>query len=157
MTFTVRPFRQADAEQIAQWHYEGQYAFYDMENDQDDLAELMDPLRWANTYYAVVDSEGSLVGFFCFHQEGLSLEIGLGMRPDLTGRGLGLSLLETGLEFARQCFSVRTWRLSVAAFNQRAIALYAKAGFKPIRSYKNHTNGGVFDFLEMAREAQREA
>lgn len=45
MEFTVRPFKQADAEQIAQWNYEGPYAFYDMENDQDDLAELMDPLR----------------------------------------------------------------------------------------------------------------
>ena len=153
MKLTVRPFRQADAEQIARWRYDGPYAFYDMENDPDDLAELLDPPQWENTYYAAVDTEGSLVGFYCFHQEGLTLELGLGMRPDLTGRGLGLNFLETGLAFARQRYSVETLRLSVAAINQRAIALYAKAGFKPIRAYKNQTNGGVFDFLEMAREA----
>jgi ribosomal-protein-alanine N-acetyltransferase len=153
MNLTIRPMQQADAERIARWHYEGPYAFYDMANDPDDLAELMDPQRRENVYFAAVDADGSLIGFFCFSQDGSTVELGLGLRPDLTGKGLGLSFLEAGLQFARERFSVRAFRLSVAAFNQRAIKVYAKAGFKPGRTYKNHTNGGVYDFLEMTREA----
>lgn len=153
MNLTIRPMQRADAERIARWHYEGPYAFYDMAHDPDDLAELMNPQSWENTYYAVVDADGSLIGFFCFSQHGSTVELGLGMRPDLTGKGLGLNFLETGLRFARERFSPRTFRLSVATFNQRAIKVYARAGFRPGRTYKNHTNGGVYDFLEMTREA----
>lgn len=153
MKLVIRPMRATDAVQIAQWHYDGEYAFYDMENDPDDLAELMDPQNWGSIYYAAVDAEDSLVGFFCFTQEGPTVELGLGMRPDLTGRGLGLGFLKAGLSFARQHFAVRTFRLSVATFNQRAIKLYAKAGFTPTRTYQQHTNGGVHEFLEMTMEA----
>jgi [ribosomal protein S18]-alanine N-acetyltransferase len=81
------------------------------------------------------------------------VDIGLGMKPDLTGKGLGLNFLEMGLQFARQHFAVRSFRLAVATFNQRAIKLYVRAGFQPTRVYKNYTNGGEFDFLEMTREA----
>lgn len=153
MKLTIRPMQQADAECIARWHYDGPYAFYDMANDEDDLAELLDPRRRENAYYAAVDSDGSLVGFYCFIQDGSTVELGLGLRPDLTGKGLGLHFLETGLEFARQHFSPRTFRLSVAAFNERAIKVYLKAGLKPIRRYARRTNGGVFDFVEMTRDA----
>jgi len=153
MKLTIRPMQQADAECIARWHYDGPYVFYDMANDEDDLAELMDPRRRENAYYAAVDSDGSLVGFYCFIQDGSTVELGLGLRPDLTGKGLGLNFLETGLAFARQRFSPKMFRLSVAAFNQRAIKVYMKAGFQPTRRYEQRTNGGVFDFVEMTRDA----
>jgi len=153
MKLTIRPMQQSDAECIAHWHYEGPYAFYDMASDEDDLAELLDPQRRENAYYAAVDAGGNLVGFYCFSCDGSTVELGLGLRPDLTGHGLGLSFLEAGLAFARQRFSPKTFRLSVAAFNQRAIKVYLKAGFKPIRRYEQRTNGGVFDFLEMIRDA----
>jgi hypothetical protein len=37
-------------------------------------------------FYEAVDDEGSLVGHFYFEQKGEALEIGLGLRPELTGR-----------------------------------------------------------------------
>jgi ribosomal-protein-alanine N-acetyltransferase len=153
MEFAIRPMMAADAQQIARWHYDGEYAFYDMANDPEDLAELMDPRSWENAYYAVADGEGDLVGFFCFSSEGNTVEIGLGLRPDLTGKGLGQDFLKAGLRFAAEHLSARSFRLSVATFNQRAIRLYTRAGFRPSRVYTNRTNGGEFEFLEMTLEA----
>ena len=57
------------------------------------------------------------------------MEIGLGLRPDLTGRGLGLDFFRAGVEFARERFRPALIVLNVAAFNERAIAVYERAGF----------------------------
>ena len=38
MTYTLQPITQEQAEEIAyNWHYDGKYAFYDMEADEEDL------------------------------------------------------------------------------------------------------------------------
>jgi len=43
-----------DAHAIAQWHYEGIYAFYDMDQDPDGHEELLNPENWKGTYYSSV-------------------------------------------------------------------------------------------------------
>ena len=75
------------------------------------------------------------------------------MRPDLTGQGLGLEYLLAGLEFAEERFSPGRFTLSVATFNERAILVYERAGFRRGTVYTHHTNGGDYLFLSMAREA----
>lgn len=151
--FTVRPMTEHDASAIAAWRYEGIYAFYDMDRDPDDLAELLDPASWDSLYHSVVDERGDLVGFFGFHADEGTVEIGLGLRPDLTGQGLGLAFLEAGLTYARQEYRPVMFRLAVAAFNERAIRLYERVGFQRGRIYLSETNGGTFEFLEMVRNA----
>jgi ribosomal-protein-alanine N-acetyltransferase len=81
------------------------------------------------------------------------VEVGLGLRPDLTGKGLGRRFLLAGLDFARRSFSPEVLRLSVPTFNKRAIKVYEGAGFVPARSYPHETNAGVHVFLEMERRA----
>jgi hypothetical protein len=53
------------------------------------------------------------------HADGGAVDVGLGLRPDLTGRALGLGFMLAGLEFARRRFAPDGFRLSVAAFNER--------------------------------------
>jgi ribosomal-protein-alanine N-acetyltransferase len=71
----------------------------------------------------------------------------------MTGRGLGLRFVESGLQFARENYTPTTFRLMVAAFNERAIIVYERAGFERQRNYRHKTNGGEFDFVEMSRPA----
>ena len=151
MQFRFRSMNEGDARTIAGWHYQEPYTFYDMNQDPDDLAELLDPRSWTETYYAVVDEDGELVGFFAFKRAGDIVDLGLGLRPDLTGRGIGLPFLLAGLDFARATFSLTTFRLAVATFNTRAIRVYERAGFERGRVYMHHTNGGEYEFMDMTR------
>ena len=122
-------------------------------SDQDDLEELLDPERRRDAYFSVRDESGDLVGFFQFERKDKIVDVGLGMRPDLTGKGLGVGYLFAGLEFARERFAPERFTLSVTTFNERAIRVYERAGFERGHVYTHHTNGGEYLFLAMARKA----
>jgi ribosomal-protein-alanine N-acetyltransferase len=151
--FTFKRMKEEDAHQIASWHYEAPYDFYDMDQDPKDLAELLDPQSWQESYYSAFNGENKLVGFFVFKQDDQTVEIGLGLRPDLTGKGFGLAFLNAGLIFARGQFSAQKWSLNVATFNKRAIRLYERAGFTPLNIFMHQTNGGEYEFLHMVQLA----
>ena len=148
---------QANAYQIARkWHYGGQYGFYDMENDLEDLEEIITPKLRGDKYYQVVDDQDELVGYFCL--ERLSeekVEVGLGLRPDLTGQGLGLNFVKGIEEFIQNNFNYRITVLSVASFNKRAIKVYQGAGFKITGSKMQKSNDGVYEFLNLSKTMDR--
>lgn len=150
---TIAPMSQDDAEAIAAWRYEAPYDFYDADADHRDLAELLDPAQRGEKYFTARDEQGALIGYFGFVHVKDVVGIGVGLRPELTGRGLGLRFLEDGMSFARRRFAPRLFRLSVATFNVRAITVYERAGFVATRTYDHETNGGVFSFVEMERPA----
>jgi len=149
----IAPMSQADAEEIAGWRYLPPYDFYDMDADQRDLTELLDRAGRGDRYYSAHNADRELIGFFELRSAGDTVVVGIGLRPDHTGRGLGQSFLETGLTFAREQFAPGHFKLSVAEFNLRAITVYERAGFVTTRSYMHETNGGLFSFVEMERPA----
>jgi [ribosomal protein S18]-alanine N-acetyltransferase len=144
---------QPEALVIAAWHYEPPYSFYDWTADADDLAELLGKEAREGKYFSAAGADEELVGWFAFSCEADCVDFGLGLRPDLTGRGFGLAYLQAGLAFAEQRFTPRQFRLSVATFNKRAIRVYEQAGFSPLRTFDHATNGGIYQFLEMTRHA----
>ena len=144
---------QANADQIArEWHYNDMYSFYNMENDPEDLEEIITPKLRGDKYYQVVDDQDELVGYFCL--ERLSeekVEVGLGLRPDLTGRGLGLNFITEIEAFIQNDFNYRIVVLSVASFNKRAIKVYQRAGFKTDGSKLQKSNDGVYEFINLSK------
>lgn len=151
MQFSFYPMGQSDAEKIATWHYEGIYSFYDMENDPEDLQELLSPEKRGENYWSVF-SNGVLIGFVALFRDGLSMEIGLGLRPDLTGKGLGSIFLNEIEQFIRKSFpAVSKLCLSVASFNIRAQKVYQRAGYLPCKQEMITTNGGQYPFLVMEK------
>jgi [ribosomal protein S18]-alanine N-acetyltransferase len=149
----LTPMSQDDAERIADWRYDPPYDFYDARADESQLAHLLDPARRENRALSARDETGDLVGFFTYVRDGDAVVVGLGLRPDLTGQGLGTSFVEHGLEFARVRFAPKRFRLSVAEFNERAVKVYERAGFVRTRSFVEETNSGSYPFLEMERRA----
>ncbi len=164
MQFIFSPMNEADAHTIKTWRYEGPYAVYNIDNDPNSLAELLDQ---RSPYYAVRNEQGELIGFFVFgtsaqvgnvgipglYSENNTITIGLGMRPDLTGKGLGLAFVNAGLDFAREQFKPDYFRLFVLAFNEHAIRVYERAGFQHVRVFVQRNIHGEREFLEMRRHA----
>jgi [ribosomal protein S18]-alanine N-acetyltransferase len=145
-----RAMSQQDAVAIATWRYPPPYDFYDADADADDLAELLDPRRREGRYFSAWQ-DGALIGFAHVAAADGTADIGLGLRPDLTGRGLGSSFLDAVMAFARERQKPVRFTLSVAAFNQRAIRVYERAGFAVSRRYRHFSAGKTWDFLEMTR------
>lgn len=134
---------------VAGWSYPPPYDFYNAIPDDPDLADLLNPDFRRGRYFEVADADGALVGFFEFKRECEPLEIGLGLRPDLTGQGIGLNFVRAGMKFAREHLNATDLSLTVAAFNQRAITVYERAGFREVERYLHHTSGADYPFMRM--------
>ncbi|MCY0895037.1 MAG: GNAT family N-acetyltransferase [Alicyclobacillaceae bacterium] len=157
MEFSIRTMKPEDAYVIVKWHYSEPYSFYDMTDDEEDLREFLDFDHWKkDSKYAVYAGEDNLIGFFSFDEDNGIVDIGLGLRPDVTGNGLGLEFVQAGLDFARDKFCPKQFRLAVATFNERAIKVYKRMGFKSSETFMNNTNGGVYEFLEMISDSRPE-
>jgi [ribosomal protein S18]-alanine N-acetyltransferase len=155
MSLRFKSLRWNDARAISRWRYEGIYAFYDQEALPMLSLALFRPLLRALGLEAfiVLDDASERIGIFTFTQRGNAIEIGLAMRPDLTGRGMGLDFVEAGLDFARTRYAPTRFTLDVATFNERARRVYERAGFKPLETFTRRINGGLHEFLAMYRPA----
>lgn len=152
MTFHFHPLQHKNALIIANdWKYEGPYAFYDMTSDVDDYNELVDEsLRNGCAYFeATVDDE--LVGFFCLSMEDGEIEIGLGLKPDCCGKGIGREFVNSIIDYINEHYVYNVLSMSVASFNQRAIKVYKSCGFREQMTYMQDTNGGKYEFMKLAK------
>ncbi len=146
----VVPLSRQFALDICTWRYPAPYDCYDMTGADPD--ELLQP---ALGFFAVVRG-GALIGFRSFGSDGrvagwkydeTALDTGGGLRPELTGRGLGRDALATGLAFGRARFAPTAFRVTVAAFNVRALRTVTALGFKSVGSFYAATDGRPFEVL----------
>jgi [ribosomal protein S18]-alanine N-acetyltransferase len=154
-TFSFYPMDEAAAREVASWQYPEPYALYSMGLDdlEAEVAYFTDPV---NHYYAISAPDGMLIAYRCFGQDaqvpggdysGDALDTGGGLRPDLTGQGFGLSVLLAGLDFGRRRYAPRAFRVTVAAFNERALKVVGRAGFQPVQRFLREPDGREFVVL----------
>jgi RimJ/RimL family protein N-acetyltransferase len=133
------------AQEIAGWRYEFPYEWYDTATDPRRVELFANPAR-REGLRAVVDDDGELIGFFNFVPEGAEVRIGLGIRPDLTGRGLGSQFIGAGLQYAELEWAPKRFRLWVAWWNERALRAYRRAGFREVKTVEGRSR-----FIEMEK------
>ena len=133
------------------WRYPRPYDCYDVADAAPDF--FLDP---ANGYYAAVDDGGELIGFRCFGPDGRvpgghypadALDTGGGLRPELTGRGLGRAVIAAGLAFGRTVFAPTCYRVTVAAFNARALRVVGSLGFVEAQRFAGTVDGREYVVL----------
>jgi RimJ/RimL family protein N-acetyltransferase len=146
MALVIRRFVEGDGAAAASWRYPPPYDVYD-----EDSAIVDDPAlaTGEDERYAVVD-DGELVGFCTFgidarvpggtYPDG-PLDVGVGMRPELTGRGNGRRFLSAVLEFAERELGASAFRATVAEFNARAIRLCEGVGFRRVARFDGAARG----------------
>ena len=164
MRYQFCPPTEAEARAILAWRYTGVYAVYNANpaHLEEGLATLLDP---ANAYLAAFAPDGVLVGFCCFGAEARvrggeyadpdALDVGLGLRPDLTGAGYGLDFVRAILAEGERRYAPPRFRLTVAAFNERARRVYERAGFRAIVSFRRGGQPDALEFVVMLGPMRR--
>jgi [ribosomal protein S18]-alanine N-acetyltransferase len=151
MRYRFTPIERDQARTIAAWRYEGVYSLYD--GDPEGFETLLRP---EYRVHAASDEHGELVGFCSFGEDARvagydyaddALDVGLGMRPDLVGRGLGVAFTRAVLEFAAREHSPIVFRVTVAGFNRRAQRLCLALGFRETARFPQEHTGNEFVVL----------
>ena len=146
----IAPLTRAHAEDLATWRYEPPYDVYDLAGADPD--ELLDP---ALDFHAVLAGD-RLVGFRSYGPDGqvpgweyddAALDTGGGLRPSLTGQGLGRAVIQAGLEHGRAAYAPQAFRVTVASFNTRALRTVESLGFVRVGSFAALRDGRSFEVL----------
>ncbi|MFB9330760.1 GNAT family N-acetyltransferase [Paenibacillus aurantiacus] len=132
LPYRVTPLTEAQAAALSEWRYEPPYTFYHWLSWADMQAqerEFGDPAIRREQYAAVLDADGTFIGFAQFFPLTGVTRLGLGMRPDLCGRGAGLAFVQTIVREAMRRAPGDEIDLEVHDWNMRAITIYERAGF----------------------------
>jgi ribosomal-protein-alanine N-acetyltransferase len=164
-TYNFQPMTEEYASTICNWKYHGPYSIYSMDGSYECICELMN-----SEYFYVMDNENSLVGYICsgnsarvpggyqigIYDNSKHLDIGLGLKPDFTGKGIGQQFLSQGINFLKEQFKVQSFQLVVAMFNERAIKVYERTGFIKGLSFKSKVDDQEIDFIVMRNSMKNE-
>lgn len=141
MAVEVRPVTEADIRDFITWRYEPPYDGYSITGDESELvAYFMLP---SVDCHALVEGD-ALVGFCTFGADAQvpggdyqknHLDIGLGIRPDLTGRGLGADFVATVIRHALAKHPAL--RVTIAQPNERAIRVWESNGFRRTQIFRS--------------------
>jgi RimJ/RimL family protein N-acetyltransferase len=138
------------AREIVTWKYEPPYDIYIFEDGEETIQYALDP---ENNFYALRNQDDELIGFCSFGEDGQvpgcdyvdqALDIGMGIRPDLTGLGKGAKFVQAVLDFVQKEFSPEKCRVTIAAFNQRAQRVWEKNGFQRTQTFTHKESGREF-------------
>jgi RimJ/RimL family protein N-acetyltransferase len=158
MMLTFRPLTTTDLPHLLTWQYEPPYEIYNLGNGRVDAAALaeatdyfLDPVY---RFYSVVDADTEeLTAVVSYGLDGQvsggdysneALDIGMAVRPNLTGQGMGGDFVRAAIAFAVQTFHPQTLRVTIADFNERARRVWQKQGFQPIHSFTSDANNLPF-------------
>lgn len=153
----VRPLTDADREAISTWRYPGELAIY---SPGDDAFALEEP-----DHVALSSSRGELYGYGTIGAEAQVpggrydvadgvLDVGLGLRPDLVGAGLGGPAMQAVLAVAGARLAPARFRATVAVANRRAAGLVLRLGFQPTHTFPRPSDGR--EFVQYERLARHE-
>ncbi|WP_061994354.1 GNAT family N-acetyltransferase [Clostridium sp. ATCC 25772] len=159
MDFNFRPMDNKYAKEILNWHYDKEYSFYDMEFDSEDLEEFLMNMKrnyWENKF-VVLNKNENLIGIFSYEFKDNVMEIGLGLKPNLTGKGIGESYIRAGIEYGKNKFKYNKniIKLAVASFNKRAIKVYERLGFKETGRYIENISDKKYEFIIMTLNLEK--
>ncbi len=154
MNFTYHTITDEEAKEVCRWKYAGDYACYDQppyELLQEKGAMFCDPLRRGN-YRSHYDGE-TFLGFTNLQEEENAVFLGIGLRPELCGKGYGSAVIEDCCRISEELYPGKTIYLVVRTWNQQAIRCYEKAGFVVDgEPFEINTYSGIGVFYRMIRK-----
>lgn len=152
MPFVFHPIDKTSARVVLAWRYPPPYESYNEEPERIEQV-VQELLRPDYHYYRLAEGADPLVAYCCFGLDARvaggdyrleALDLGLMVRPDLTGQGRGGQFAGAVLEFAQRTFPQTVWRVTIAEFNQRAQRVWQKLGFCRVQMFARRGDGLLF-------------
>lgn len=149
---------EASAREFIQWRYEPPYDIYNCppEDMETALRYNLDP---KNNVYAMFDQNNELVAYCSYGRDAQvpggdyseeALDIGLMVKPELTGQGLGAAFSGEVIRNGIERYAPKKLRVTIAAFNKRAIRTWEKNGFQQIQTFKRRSRDRM-EFIVMTK------
>jgi ribosomal-protein-alanine N-acetyltransferase len=130
--------------EILSWRYEPPYDFYNFMIAPEDIDKEIAYFLAPENRFRQVMRDGMPIAGFSLGLDGqvpggdyraAALDIGLGIRPDLTGQGFGGEIVQAIVDFAIRLDAPPALRVTIAAFNERALRVWTKAGFREVSRF----------------------
>lgn len=156
MKIKYRPAEKKHARIFVNWQYEPPYDVYNCPPDEigDAVRYNIDP---ANNVYAMFNQKGELIGYCSYGKDaqvpggdysGEALDIGLMIKPELTGQGMGSDFASEVIQNGIDRYAPKKLRVTIAAFNKRAVRVWEKNGFRQAQVFKREGDGMEFIILK---------
>lgn len=120
---------EAEKYEICGWKYEGEYSIYDPGN-YDDMKEKQFCFANPKMYVESFADKGQLIGFCNLYDDGDEVFFGIGVNPNVCGKGYGTEMAKTMYGISKELFPGKPLYLEVMTWNKRAVHCYQKAGFE---------------------------
>ena len=152
MQIRYRPAEKKYAREFVNWEYQPPYDVYNCPPDEigDAVQYNIDP---TNNVYSMFDQSETLIGYCSYGRDAQvpggdyseeALDIGLMIKPELTGQGLGTVFAEEVIRNGVNRNAPKKLRVTIAAFNKRAMRVWEKNGFKQTQFFKRSSDGMEF-------------
>ncbi len=137
----LRPATDQDVREFATWHYDPPYDVYDIDMPPEEaVAYFLEP---STNCHALFD--GKVIAGYCTFGEDAqvpggnyevdAIDIGLGVKPERTGRGEGNRFVEAVVTYALAAFDSPQLRVTIATGNTRALRAWSRVGFSEVSRF----------------------
>jgi ribosomal-protein-alanine N-acetyltransferase len=148
---TYLPTDETSAREFLTWKYEAPYEIYnyDLANFEKDLAYHIDPV---NNLYSMYHND-ELIGYCSFGRDARvpggdyseeAIDIGLMIKPELTGQGLGTGFVANIIQHAADAYKPSKLRVTILDSNKRAMRVWEKNGFHRTQSFQRESDNLSF-------------
>jgi RimJ/RimL family protein N-acetyltransferase len=150
------PAEKQHARAFVNWQYEPPYDIYNCPPEEigDAVHYNIDPV---NNVYAMLDQNEELIGYCSYGRDAQipdgdyseeAMDIGMMIKPELTGQGLGAKFAEDVINNGVGKYAPKKLRVTIAAFNKRARRVWEKNGFQQSQNFIRESDGMEFVILE---------
>lgn len=157
MKIVYRLADERSAREFVGWKYEPPYDVYNCSPDQFEKSVQynIDP---QNNVYAMFNEKDELVGYCSYGRDAQvpggdyteeALDIGMMIKPELTGQGKGTAFAEEVIRNGVKKYSPKKLRVTIAAFNKRAMRVWEKNGFQQTQTFKRNGDGMEFVIMKL--------
>lgn len=153
MKLFVNKLTEEYAKQLCTWKYEGEYSVYDFAPWDIAMQQnwsITNPEVRESDFRSVISEQGNLIGFFRMTgDEQGNIEIGLGLKPQHCGQGLGKKFVKLITQYTLVHYPNQLTYMEVRTFNVRAVKCYKSLGYTIVLQHHKDLPWGSNEYFLM--------